>query len=115
MAQQKLYGVFYTDDNGIARWGMHRNGRQAARIAKHVKGELRAMPLPETSVWDAPTFRVCSDLIVTWKEYTFRVIWSPEGKTIATVRATDELSAKRIGLKGTPYSRYPGEVYAQLA
>ena len=65
----KLYAVFYTSHDGKAMWGMHRNGRTARQIAKRVAGVLHAMPLPsrEARVWDAPTFRHCSDLIADYR------------------------------------------------
>jgi hypothetical protein len=41
----------------------------------------------------------------------FNIIWSPEGRTIATVWARDERSAK--SQTPAPYKRYMGEVYVE--
>jgi hypothetical protein len=41
----------------------------------------------------------------------FKIVWSPEGRTIATVDARDEKSAKSQA--PAPYKRYMGEVYVE--
>ena len=51
-----LYGVFAGN-----MFGMTRNKRQAIKVAKELGGTVRVMPIPDTRLWDAPTFRVCSD------------------------------------------------------
>jgi hypothetical protein len=43
---------------------------------------------------------------------TFNIVWSPEGRTIATVEARDAASAKKQ--TPAPYKRYMGEVYVEL-
>lgn len=42
--------------------------------------------------------------------HTFKLFWSPEGKQIATVEATDKKAAIRKAPK--PYRKYLGEIYA---
>lgn len=42
---------------------------------------------------------------------TFRLVWSPEGKTIATVQARNMTEARRQTPK--PYRKFMGEVYAE--
>lgn len=42
---------------------------------------------------------------------TWKLIWSPEGKTIATVTARTARAAIRKAPK--PYRRYLGEIYAE--
>jgi hypothetical protein len=42
---------------------------------------------------------------------TYELIWSPEGRCIATVRATSPKAA--IKKAPPPWSRYPGEIYAK--
>lgn len=44
------------------------------------------------------------------KMKVFELFWSPEGKKIATVKATSAHAAKRKAPK--PYKKYLGEVYA---
>ena len=69
MAAQRLYGVFWHREDGIAMWGLHRNGRQARKIAKARKGELASMPLPSSGgPWDATTFRHCADRYEDFRE-----------------------------------------------
>ena len=41
---------------------------------------------------------------------TYDLFWSPEGRKIATVKATTAKAAKRKAPK--PYVRYQGEIYA---
>lgn len=72
---QYLYGVFfqaphYRTGQLVAHWGMHRNGRTAKRIARRVSGYVTRMPLPspEVQVWDAPTFKVCSELYSDYRK-----------------------------------------------
>lgn len=114
MAQQRLYGVFWDEGNReTAKWAMTRNRREAERHARSVKGYVTAMPLPDAASWDAPTFRTCSELIADYREHSYRVVWSPEGKTIAVVSARNTQDAKRLGTFGTPYRKYLGEVYAE--
>lgn len=43
----------------------------------------------------------------------YAVVWSPEGKTIAQLWARSAQEAKRKALRGTPYRKYPGEVYVE--
>ncbi len=43
---------------------------------------------------------------------TFRLVWSPEGKTIATVQASCERAAKRKAPQ--PYRKFLGEIYAEV-
>lgn len=43
----------------------------------------------------------------------FDIYWSPEGRCIATVLASDERTAKRKTPQ--PYKKYLGEVYVQHA
>lgn len=43
---------------------------------------------------------------------TYRLVWSPEGKTIATVQARTAKAAKRKAPQ--PYRRYLGEIYTEL-
>lgn len=42
---------------------------------------------------------------------TFHVYWSPEGKCIATVKAFDAKSARRMA--PMPYRKFLGEIYAE--
>ena len=42
---------------------------------------------------------------------TFRLVWSPEGKTIATVQAIDASKAKRMA--PMPYRKFLGEIYVE--
>jgi hypothetical protein len=42
---------------------------------------------------------------------TFELVWSPEGRVIATVSAKTARAAKRM--TPAPWSRYPGEVYVR--
>jgi len=44
---------------------------------------------------------------------TWKLVWSPEGKTIAIVRARTADAAKRKA--PMPYRKYLGELYAELA
>lgn len=44
---------------------------------------------------------------------TWNLIWSPEGRTIATVQATSARAACRKA--PYPYRRFLGEIYAQEA
>lgn len=44
---------------------------------------------------------------------TWNLFWSPEGRQIATVQARSARAA--IRLAPHPYSKYPGEIYAQEA
>jgi hypothetical protein len=58
-APDLLYGVFLG-----SRWGMTRNREAALNAARGVAGaEVRAMPEPDSTSWDAPTFRLLSDQI----------------------------------------------------
>ena len=41
---------------------------------------------------------------------TFQLLWSPEGRCIATVRARTMRAAIRKA--PMPYAKYPGEIYA---
>ena len=41
----------------------------------------------------------------------WKIVWSPEGRTTATVSARDAASAKKQ--TPAPYKRYPGEVYVE--
>ena len=43
---------------------------------------------------------------------TYKLIWSPEGRVIATVQAKSERAAKRKAPK--PYRKFLGEIYAVL-
>lgn len=43
---------------------------------------------------------------------TYRLIWSPEGKTIAVVEAKDVKSARRKAPK--PYRKYLGEIAVEM-
>ena len=45
-------------------------------------------------------------------ELTYKLFWSPEGKCIATVRARSSIAAIRKAPK--PYSKYLGEIYAEV-
>ena len=45
-------------------------------------------------------------------EQTFKLYWSPEGKCIATVKAHTHRQAIRKAPK--PYSKYLGEIYAEV-
>jgi hypothetical protein len=68
--RQCLYGVFADDPTtGRPVWGMERSKVRAVRAARKAHGYVTAMPLPDPSsrVWDAPTFRVCSDLIADFR------------------------------------------------
>lgn len=68
------YGVFFRlhgpepqgGYHSLARWARLTNKRDALRMAKRVRGEVRTM-LASGSAWDAPTYRVCSDLIVDFR------------------------------------------------
>lgn len=42
--------------------------------------------------------------------YLYTLYWSPEGRPIATVRATDGWSARKKAPQ--PYRRYIGEIYS---
>ena len=41
----------------------------------------------------------------------WNIVWSPEGRTIATVRAASMQAAKKLTPK--PYSKFMGEVYVE--
>jgi hypothetical protein len=54
-----LYGVFWG-----SKWGMTFDRAAAFSAVEGKAGAtIRAMPDPEATDWDAPTFRVCSDQI----------------------------------------------------
>lgn len=42
--------------------------------------------------------------------HVYQLVWAPEGRVIATVRATSRRAAIRKA--PYPYRRYPGELYA---
>ncbi len=42
---------------------------------------------------------------------TYKLFWAPEGRCIATVRATTSRAA--IHKAPRPYRRFPGEIYAE--
>lgn len=61
--KKKLYGVF-SNIGRNDRWGMTNNKRVAINAAKEIKGAtVRSMNDPDSKVWDAPTFRACSEQI----------------------------------------------------
>jgi hypothetical protein len=63
----KLYGVFFETDRN-PRWAMTRNKRQALKAARKAHGYVTAMNEPSGGgPWDAPTFKVCSDLIADYR------------------------------------------------
>ena len=78
-----LYGVFGSVERTVSDhspsdlagktitvpiWCMVRNLRRAKRIARNCQGYVTRMPLPTTRSWDAPTFRVCSDLVADYRK-----------------------------------------------
>ncbi len=72
-----------TKDIIEARW-------QLARISAHAVNQLREFERPST----------------------WRIVWSPEGRTIATVQAKTARAAIRKA--PMPYRKYKGEMYALL-
>ena len=62
----KLYGVFHTQSDGKYHWGYGTNKRVALKAAKAYHGIVTMMPYNRTT-WDAPTFRVCSDIIADYR------------------------------------------------
>lgn len=67
-----LYGLFWTEDrNGrtdVAMWAMERSKRRALYHARTLHAVVTRMDLPYgNGVWDAPTFRVCSDVIADYR------------------------------------------------
>ena len=59
-----LYGIFIDDGN---KWALATNKRQALRFAKERGGYVTQMRYPESNSWDAPTFKVCSDMIADFR------------------------------------------------
>ncbi len=58
-----LYGVFTNK-----QWGMTTRKVEAIKVAKNWKAVVRVMPYPGGDyAWDAPTFRVCSDLLADYR------------------------------------------------
>lgn len=47
------------------------------------------------------------------QEHYYKVVWSPEGRTLNCVWAKDAKSAIRKVTRGTSYAKYRGEVYAE--
>jgi hypothetical protein len=60
-----LYGIFWQTDRPM--WTMERSKTRALRYGKQVHGYVTRMPLPTSTAWDAPTFKVCSDLIADYR------------------------------------------------
>ena len=54
-----LYGVFIPGGT----WYLETSRRRTLTIGRRWGVEVRRMPWPESNLWDAPTFRMCSDLI----------------------------------------------------
>ena len=67
MKRWSLYGVFYQNAAGVPCWAMTRNRKSALRTAEARQGYVTRMNWPGCSVWDAPTFRVCSDLLADYR------------------------------------------------
>lgn len=71
-----LYGVFYVDPaTGRPCWGLRTNRRRAVSAARAHKGQVRVIPngmsrgiWGSVTSWDAPTFRVTSDLVADFRE-----------------------------------------------
>lgn len=66
MANHGLYGVFWVE-SGRAMWGMDRSRRRALKAGRKYQAVVSRMDLPSTTYWDAPTFRVCSDVIADYR------------------------------------------------
>lgn len=62
-----LYGVFWVDPKGCLMWAMGRNRKRAEHYARAVKGYVTRMRTPGAEVWDAPTFKVCSELVADYR------------------------------------------------
>src|SRR4030095_3816094 len=63
MAQQRLYGAFWTNEDGTAMWTLGRNGARMRQQARKYRALVLSMPLPGSYAWDAPTFRVSADRV----------------------------------------------------
>lgn len=64
MAKWSLYGVFVG-----GKWGMTTNKRTALQAAKEGRGYVRSLPYAGAcSSYDAPTFKVLSDLVADYRE-----------------------------------------------
>lgn len=60
MAGRKTYGVFLPD----GRWGRTNSLAEAKKAVDKYGGTIRSMSyLSGSGAWDAPTFRVSSDLV----------------------------------------------------
>jgi hypothetical protein len=58
-----LYGVFLPDN----KWALVTNKRKALTLARKRCGYVTSMPYKDSGPsWDAPTFRVCSDLVADY-------------------------------------------------
>lgn len=62
-----LYGVF-----AGTKWGMTTNRKMAIKSAQTARGYITRMKYPVgngSNVWDAPTFKMCSDLLADYRDY----------------------------------------------
>ena len=59
------YGVFIIQDN-THRWGRMTNKAIVLKIAKQYHGIVKRMRL-SSSAWDAPTYRICADIIADYR------------------------------------------------
>jgi hypothetical protein len=81
MARHGLYGLFWQEirpDNPAlgsvsafryrAMWAMARNKRVALREGRKRSAVVTRMDLPQSTSWDAPTFKACSDVIADFRD-----------------------------------------------
>jgi hypothetical protein len=74
-----VYGIFWhrqatndsesTNPRATAMWTLSRNKRKALRYARQVNGVVGMMRnQTRHDVWDAPTFRVCCEVIADYRK-----------------------------------------------
>jgi hypothetical protein len=65
---RNLYGIFAVTPTGRPVWAMSYNRRRADRLARLHTGYVTVMrDDPFVTTWDAPTFRVLSDVVVDYR------------------------------------------------
>ena len=60
---QRGYYMLSAIEDGRRYFALTYSMREADRMARESHGTVHAMPLPGTRSWDAPTFRMCSEMI----------------------------------------------------
>ncbi len=62
------YGIFWTDpDHGRAMWQRATSKRVAVRRARQVNGYVITVGHGRNMAWDAPTFKVCGDVVADYR------------------------------------------------